>query len=817
MAKQSLRASKAASKKPPQAPIQLFYLFLLLAYGFVTLFTPNLKSLDSNGPKFLAFALLNLLAFVLLFTRKDIRSRPEWYYAFFRNGIGLSYTGLMIVSLLSFSKAINVTESVLHFAKIFTTFTASYLLAIIIMADRRNIKYLSIAMSLLLIYDSITVFLELGKYIHSEFSSINEIRTDYSNKNILAASIFVKIPFTLWLLVFERKWLQAVGVLGTFIAILTTMVLSTRAFYLGLLALTIILAIYFVYRYFHTHEKFQLKLLGTWLILLFSAYISFWALQRYIYPQTQDAKERSVAARIASITDPDGGGRLGGWKRSWHVFTNSPLTGVGLGNWKVVTLKEENLTNTDFTYHYKAHNDFIEITTETGIFGGILFVALFIFLWLGYLKVLKNKPGEDWQSWFFIPAAGLFCYSIDAFFNFPQDRPEIQSIFALYIGMGIAIPALLANESSKPIVNHIPGKALPEDRLFTHLSIPSTSGQHGTQSHTIQYSALLIAFPLLITASVYILILNFYSLKLQRIVQTEITRGILTSPASLFVNGFPDIPNLNSVGEPIAVNKARYLINEGQYEKAIEILKNDNSSPYDARKEYFLAMAYAKLNISDSAIAYCRKVYGLKPNHTKNVLLLCNLLKLKGEQNQSETILDKYLISNKVNKEAWIFASGFYEKSGNMLKAVTIMDTAAKYFPDDTMVIKQKSVLDRKAVIVLNKVLYDKASSAFNEKKYRDAAGYYSELLSIAPGFAEARNFRAYSYYFLKEYTKSNLDLDILISGGESRSALFNLRGVNFNNLGNKDEACNNFKIAAGMGDKDGLNNYARFCQPVKK
>ena len=112
MAKQTPKAAEITSKKLPQQPVTMTYLLLLIAYGFVTVLTPNLQTLDSNGPKFLTLSILNLATFIFLFTRKELKNRPEWYYAFFRNGIGTAYSGLIIVSLISFFKAINVLESV---------------------------------------------------------------------------------------------------------------------------------------------------------------------------------------------------------------------------------------------------------------------------------------------------------------------------------------------------------------------------------------------------------------------------------------------------------------------------------------------------------------------------------------------------------------------------------------------------------------------------------------------------------------------------------------------------------------------------------
>jgi len=800
MAKQAPKAATATSKKLPQTPVKISYLFLLIAYGFVTVLTPNLKTLDSNGPKFLTLALLNLATYLFLFTRKEVKTRPEWYYAFFTNGIGIAYTGLMVVSLFSFFKAINVLESVLLFTRIFTTFSAAYLVSVLVLADKRNILYLCVAMTLLLIYESLTVFSEINKYIHGKLSSIGEIQSVYSNKNGLASAVFVKIPFALGLMVFSRKWLRAIGILGIFLAITATLFLSTRAFYLGLFALTVLLTIFSIIRFFQTHNKYQLRLIGIYLILVLFAFLIFSTTQRYLYPQTQSGYDVSVEARLVTIAKTDASvvARLEGWKRSWHVFKENPILGIGLGNWKIATLKEENLTSQDFTFHYKAHNDFIEITTETGIFGGLFFIALFLLIGLAFIKVVLKNSSPEWLTLLFLPAFGLLCYSVDAFFNFPQDRPEIQALFVLYVGMAVAVSFLYTGESARP----------------------SKSNPTGKSGNNFFRLPMIIAYGLVLTVSANILYQNFNSQKLQRIVYDDIIRGKLTHPASMFLNGFPAIPDLNSLGEPIAVLKARYLMNEQRYNEVIALLKKDKSSPFDSRPEYLIAIAYKNQNNIDTSLAYSQKAYNMKPNFFNNISLLCELLQQKGLQKEGEVIVDKYLSQTKNNKEAWLYASSFYDNSGNIQKAASVIDTAANYFPTDSLVLNQKAIMSRKAIIVPYQVLYNAASGAFNAKKYNEASRYYTELLTKEPRFTEARNYRAYCYYYIKEYTKSNLDLDFLISSGVTHSSLYNvynMRGVNYGNLGNKEEACKNYKIAADMGDKNGLDNYAKFCQPGKK
>ena len=329
------------------------------------------------------------------------------------------------------------------------------------------------------------------------------------------------------------------------------------------------------------------------------------------YPKSTGGLNVGIEDRLSTISSSDesAGKRLDAWKRSFHVIKQNPLLGCGVGNWKVVTLKEENETNPNYIYQYKAHNDFIETTAEVGIFGGLFFAAIFLAILFSFLKALLKKEGEDRISFLFLAAFGLMAYFFDAFFNFPQDRPEIQALFALFAGAGIALTQ---------IKNRVIAVEESSETDSTSNALTKVSGgylnkleQNGNFISKIWMVKLLV----LLIFSAYILILNFQSLKLQRIIKDEMNTGKLSQNSERFMRDFPWIPDINVVGEPIAAQKARYLINEKKYDKAIALLKKDHSSPYDTRPEYFIAMSYFNQGKLDSAYVYNQKVYAIKAEY----------------------------------------------------------------------------------------------------------------------------------------------------------------------------------------------------------
>ena len=184
MEKHSVKGSKHHAKNQ-ETPLNFFYSLILLVYGYVTVLTPNLNTFDSNGPKFLSIALLNLVVFGYLFTRREIKLTPSLSLGFFKSAAGIAYALLMVVSVLSFFKAINVLESILHFCKVFTVFSAAYLVSVVVSKDKRYLEHLALGMTALLIFDSFSVYYNIHKYIDGKIADITLIKTIYSNKNIM--------------------------------------------------------------------------------------------------------------------------------------------------------------------------------------------------------------------------------------------------------------------------------------------------------------------------------------------------------------------------------------------------------------------------------------------------------------------------------------------------------------------------------------------------------------------------------------------------------------------------------------------------------
>lgn len=785
--------------KPVNGSIKPTYSILLLTYLLAPVFTPNFYTLDSAGPKFVTLALLNLVSFFVLLYGNDFRNRPELKSGFFLNLIGLAYTAFLVVCLLSFFQAYNLSEAVVNFTKISTVFASTFILYVIFSSNKAYLHFVALAFSFLLLLDSFTVFYHILEYVNKNVDSIYDIKSVYSHKNILSAALFIKIPAALWLMFYGDKWKKKIGYLTFLSGALAILFMSARAFYFGLALLIIALALFFIIRRIGTKQNLSLKKVALFAGIFVLALVSFSLIQRYLYPVNQDSKEKfntGIWERMSTIKADESStnARLTTWKRSFKIIANHPILGVGTGNWKIEVLKYESPMADNHIISYKNHNDFIEVTAETGLIGGLIYLSLFLSVFLIFIKTSIQRPAnEEKIKYLFFSTFGILAYSVDAFFNFPNDRPEIQVLFAIYIAMAVAF----SNVSF----------SLPEQWIPKALLLLSKS--KGLTSYFVKAGIFLTLGILAI-----ILYMNAVSLHYQSLVSREIKANTYSHTSSFFKAGFPSIPDLSCEGDPISTYIARYLIHENRADEAANLLLHDNPSPYDGRREYYLCLAYEKMGIADSAIFWGLKSCVLKPRFANMVIVTSSKLFAVGRQQEAVQTMDNYLALVKTNPTAWLLAADQNIKMGNKQKAIVIMDSAIKYMPANEQIKNNWAFLHETNVIPSSDDIYTKAKQAMDAKLYPKALQLLNEFIGKQPNYTEAYQKRALCFYFLQQFPKSLSDIEKALQRGDgSQGFLLNLKGVNYINLGKTDEACLYFKKAMEIGDADGRDNLKRFCE----
>jgi O-antigen ligase len=129
--------------------------------------------------------------------------------------------------------------------------------------------------------------------------------------------------------------------------------------------------------------------------------------------------------------------RLELWSRTIRMIGDHPLTGVGPGNWRVAipTYDMAGLrSETGRLQFQRPHDDFLWAASETGLVGGLLYLAMFVCtLWFGVSALLRAESSHQ-RLVLALMLFGITCYVVDSLFSFPKERTSHSVYLALLIG-----------------------------------------------------------------------------------------------------------------------------------------------------------------------------------------------------------------------------------------------------------------------------------------------------------------------------------------------------------------------------------------------
>jgi|GEM_PF-4811194 len=158
-------------------------------------------------------------------------------------------------------------------------------------------------------------------------------------------------------------------------------------------------------------------------------------LMRFTHGVGSDAKTIS-ASPAKQVTHSTLKGRLLLYNQTINMIKDSPLLGVGLGNYSIHYPKyKESIRNKgeEHTKLYSAHNVILNFTSECGIPGLFFILALFFYITLPFMtNMLKGKAEEGIT----LPLGAIFIGTVaSSFFGFNITRPEYGAAFIACVGM----------------------------------------------------------------------------------------------------------------------------------------------------------------------------------------------------------------------------------------------------------------------------------------------------------------------------------------------------------------------------------------------
>jgi len=174
----------------------------------------------------------------------------------------------------------------------------------------------------------------------------------FTNPNVLACTLAQAIPFVIYLFLYERNFFRK-GLLAGIGCLLTSVIVfsGSRGAFLSFIAA--LFAIFIL--------RSRRKVLGLLGLCLFGTLLFCFMPDQYV--------ERQKTMLHPEDVDSSTTGRFQAWSDGLELFSDSPVLGVGIGNFGPAR-------GAAFEDWLWPHNLFIQLVTETGLLGSLSWVCL---------------------------------------------------------------------------------------------------------------------------------------------------------------------------------------------------------------------------------------------------------------------------------------------------------------------------------------------------------------------------------------------------------------------------------------------------------
>ncbi|MBR1770104.1 MAG: O-antigen ligase family protein [Bacteroidales bacterium] len=581
---------------------------------------------------------------------------------------------LVVLMYLSLIWAVNPTEAFVVSNRWLLILMSSVIISILL-SDRTDllnvIVYSAMAVALVNVVTCIVgyYYFDCADYPNK----IPMINGGYGNKNIFAVCLMFKLPFLYYALLKYKRVFKVISSVLIVAVCFCLPIISTRSAFVCLALNIIILIVYSVVNFLHLKKKDYLFKALLICVLLLGGFVlgSYFVTYNYKHGGHKQANAYAVSQRIKETgTGKSSQVRIGIWKNTIAVAKQRPVLGYGAGNHKIVIMKEETPQKSNFIVSDHAHNDFLEMFSELGLVGLILYISFYLAIIVaGFRIILSRYTQEPYRLLSLVSLMLLFTYMNDAMFNFPNERATPQ----IYLALSVALMSLsyLKYREQK-------AKTESKERKMPMLNV-----------YAFGFISLLSLFTFATET------IHFYSsvLQYQRIVcyNNKNRKGI---PPSYWKGMFPPFPNIDESTRPIAIGIGNMYAQQGDYRNAVDIVLHDNSNPYLAIKEHSLAVWYSNMNMPDSSIFYADRCLKMKPRHYASLKIKLNNLKRLGKDGEAMKVLDGYIKEHPLNYKPWLEKADTYINGKDYFSAKQTLENALEVLPEEKNILKKLHVVD---------------------------------------------------------------------------------------------------------------------------
>ena len=389
---------------------------ILIILFLISYFIPNSINgvIDRIGNQFFFLSIISFLSILFLIKNYALYAKIKTTIS---EKTSIMYLVFILWTLISITFSYNKIEALVTFNQYFTIFISFILIKTLLSYISNPIDFILKLFLILLTAEVLISIYPILKDIEKDQLVFRSMKYSgaAANINVLAFSLLYKMPILLYFLTKEKKILiKTFFIILLFSTLFIISILGTRGAYIGVVICLISYLAYILKANFKKLFKIkELSLVITTVLLVIFFNIN------------SSQEDSNIISRASTIRiDTQDGSinqRLRYYKQGINHFIANPIMGVGIGNWKLFSIDYDKNEINGLVVPYHAHNDFIQLLVELGIFG-LLFYGLFIFY--SVKKLFNNSLFDDHIN--FLLFGSLLMYLLDSSFNFPIARPISQ-------------------------------------------------------------------------------------------------------------------------------------------------------------------------------------------------------------------------------------------------------------------------------------------------------------------------------------------------------------------------------------------------------
>ena len=177
-------------------------------------FVSEFGGADVMGAQWLYTSTLDLVVLAYIIFNRNIYN--EAISGIFHYKFTLLFSFLVLWAIGSYFYAINPTETLVTLARLISTYLV--FIQVSILCYKKDLKYIfnivSFAVAFLLLWDSFYILKGFSRNIETMDLDANIISLsgNHGNKNVMAASLLIKFPFVLWLVINHKSFIKIIKI-----------------------------------------------------------------------------------------------------------------------------------------------------------------------------------------------------------------------------------------------------------------------------------------------------------------------------------------------------------------------------------------------------------------------------------------------------------------------------------------------------------------------------------------------------------------------------------------------------------------------------